>query len=528
MVWPYSEQKQAQSEFYSRNEEDEFPKALITQAPQTITAFENLIRDSPESLLTAHTVAHLLSLHGKPLAWEKLAPHSLFEQSYGAQVGNSLTLDDAQDCAMGDSSSPAYLPDADVQVLHGCDESNSEQTGVLGGKISGEVSRQPIGSFTGDLGGTNSSLLDHAPTLSDVDARPPVPHTLVGAPADRQKAVGQHACQNDQARANIGRYIDHLNLPMGADTITTQKPLTGILLSDAVDSVLAHWKRTKTLTEKTICKFEQELRRYVKYTNYNGPTLLADQTEELATQWIKSRGENRQGVIETPTPAAQGNRRLALRKFYRDAEMLKLSESGLVVRTYIPPRTPNIARPLTEAEARNVWSFANDAGPHRRTPVMIALLLSGVHSSEVGLLTVGDFDRANHKIWVHGETSRLKPRWVSLVEPMLTTVVERVDYLTNTVRTSNPLESYQLTQGNSSRPMGYSQNRAASACKEVFFKAGLGSDSRITPTSISLYAGLRMLLEGARIEEITCVLGYSSLDTCAKALGYDWETGELF
>ena len=75
--------------------------------------------------------------------------------------------------------------------------------------------------------------------------------------------------------------------------------------------------------------------------------------------------------------------------------------------------------------------------------------------------------------------------------------------------------------------MGYSQNRAASACKEVFRMVGLSKDPSVTPSSVSLYAGAQMLNTGERIETIARVLGYASLDSCAKAIGYDWETGEV-
>ncbi|WP_160668857.1 hypothetical protein [Pseudarthrobacter sp. ATCC 49987] len=57
--------------------------------------------------------------------------------------------------------------------------------------------------------------------------------------------------------------------------------------------------------------------------------------------------------------------------------------------------------------------------------------------------------------------------------------------------------------------------------------AGLHRDRAVTPSSVSLYAGSRMLREGERIESIAQLLGYASLDSCASALGYDWETGVI-
>lgn len=171
--------------------------------------------------------------------------------------------------------------------------------------------------------------------------------------------------------------------------------------------------------------------------------------------------------------------------------------------------------------------YAKDSGPHTRRPVMFALLLSGVHSSEVGLITVSDVDIANQRVWAHGDTTRIKSRWVNLEEPYFTVVMERIDFVREWLPPHYGFDTFQLTQGNFKRPRGYPQNRAASACNEVFKMVGLHKNPDITPSSVSLYAGARMLRDGERIETVTKVLGYASLDSCAKALGFDWETGEI-
>lgn len=304
-------------------------------------------------------------------------------------------------------------------------------------------------------------------------------------------------------------------------------PTQGILLNDAVDTVLRYWLETNALTEKSFRKFDDLLHRYARFANNLGAHLLAEQTEALAAQWIQSKGRDRSGNIVSPATATMNTRRSALRKFYRDAEPLKLSESGLAVKTYVAPRPTGLARPLTETEAHKLWLFANDAGPKTRRPVIFAFLLSGVHSSEVGLITVQDVDVANRRVWAHGDTERMKPRWVTLAEPFFTAVLERLDYLQQWVPEHTKLEAFQLTQGTSKRPTGYSQNRAASACKEAFRMVGLHNDPNVTPSSVSLYAGFRMLRDGERLEVIAQTLGYASLDSCAKALGYNWETGEI-
>lgn len=158
---------------------------------------------------------------------------------------------------------------------------------------------------------------------------------------------------------------------------------------------------------------------------------------------------------------------------------------------------------------------------------MFALLLSGLHSSEVGVITADDVDVANKRVWAHGDTQRVKPRWVNIKEPYWAAVCERIEYLRGWMPPHRELGSFRIAQGTSVTPQGYSQNRVAAACKEVFRMAGLDKKADITPSSVSLHAGSQMLIDGERIETITQMLGYASLDSCANALGYDWVTGEI-
>ncbi|NUT70387.1 site-specific integrase [Pseudarthrobacter sp. C4D7] len=309
--------------------------------------------------------------------------------------------------------------------------------------------------------------------------------------------------------------------------MATTKPEQGILITDAVQVVLKHWAETNALQDESLLTFEKLLTRYATFVTKLGVPALADQSEDLAAQWIQAKGRDRSGNVKLPALSTMNTRRAALRKFFRDADALNLSDTGLFVRVYVAPRPTGLARPLTKDEAERVWLYAKDSGSNTRRPVMFALLLSGVHSSEVGLITTSDVDIANQRVWAHGSTDRIEPRWVHLPDPYFAAVVDRLNYLRGWVPPFRTFETFQLTQGTTHRPAGKSQNRAASACKEVFKMAGLHNDPRITPSSVSLYAGSRMLIEGERLEVITQTLGYSSLDACAKALGYDWKTGEI-
>jgi integrase len=461
----------------------------------------------------------------KPRRGKQLPAESFLQQGDGAEVGDGTPFDDAQDRRVRDTGETPHLTDSQSLIIYGSDKSTGEQPGVLSRDVGGQISSEPLDPFSGDFRWTDSFSL-HGATVDQRRLRATVPHDLVGAPADFLLANSQGSCQTPRFRSSIGLYIDHQDSSMEAEAMAKTKPERGILLVDAVDQVLKHWKDTSALTELSLDKFDDLLHRYARFANALGATLLSDQSEAMAAQWITAKGKVH-GVPKEPSLATQNTRRSALRKFYRDAEELKLTDSGITVRAHVPPRPTGLARPLSDDEARAVWAYASDAGPQTRRPVMFALLLSGVHSSEVGMITVSDVDVDNQRVWAHGDTSRIKPRWVNLPEPFFVAVMERIAHLKVWLPPHISVNSFQLTQGTTSTNVSAYQNRAASACKEVFRTVGLHKYAEITPSSVSLYAGSRMLREGERIETIAQMLGYASLDSCAKALGYNWETGEI-
>lgn len=469
----------------------------------------------------------LQELLAKAFSREEFLLQGFFQECHSTEIGHSPAVQDSSDGRMRNAGQLSESTGTNFLSLHLIPQAPSEEPSVLGRDVIGEVSFNPINPLASEFGGTSSASLRHESTVSQVVTRPPIPHHLVGAPADRAEKDGSDTCQNPPHRYYTGLYIDQSSDGSGTETMATTKPTQGILLSDAVEAVLEYWAETEALTASSLAKFTELLHRYANFTKNLGALTLAEQSEAIAAQWIKAKGKDRSGNVVQPSTSTMNTRRSALRKFFRDTETLNLSANGLVVRTYVAPRPSGLARPLTFEEARKVWMYAKDAGPHTRRPVIFALLLSGVHSSEVGLITVKDVDVANHRVWAHGDTARIKPRWVNIPEPYFTAVIERIEFLRGWLPEYRTLERFQLTQATSKQPMGYSQNRAASACKEVFRMIGVHNDPRVTPSSVSLFAGAQMLANGERIESIARTLGYASLDSCAKALCFDWETGEI-
>lgn len=467
------------------------------------------------------------SLPAESAGWEQLLLQRLLKQSNSGEIGDMLPLNNSENGAVGDTSQLSQLAITNLLLLQLVNQRLGEQPRVLSGDVPGEVSNKPVNTIASNLSGPDSFPLSHGSTVNQIDRRPPVPHHLVGAPADRLKLVRQDACQSAHGSYYTGLYIDQSSEPMGTETMATTKPAQGILITDAVEAVLQHWAETDALKEKSLQKFTSLLRRYATFaTNLDAPS-LAEQSEELAAKWIQAKGHDRSGNIVAPALATMGTRRAALRKFFRDAETLQLSDKGLFVRVHINPRPVGLARPLREEEADAVWLHAKDAGPSARRPVVFALLFAGLHSSEVGHITVSDFDIANQRVWAHGDTDRITPRWVTISEPYWTAVAERINYLRDWMPPHRVLETFKVAQGTSSTPISSPQSRVAAACAEVFRMAGLHKNPDITPSSVSLYSGSRMLIDGERIETIAEALGYSSLDSCAKALGYNWKTGEI-
>lgn len=410
---------------------------------------------------------------GQARSRQQLGMESLLQQRDRAQVRDCLPVDDGQDRTVRNAGFTRYLPQAATPPLfplpYCIPKCLREEPGIVGGNIVRQVSGQPILACSSELCGPDSLPPCHNPTVNQAGYRPLVPHNLVGAPADRH-ASSPSALHPPRQPYYYGLYIDQ-EVVAGVTGMTRLEPEEGILLADAVEAVLAYWQDSHVLTDKSFHKFEDLLHRYTKFATALRATTLAEQSEALAAQWISAKGRDRTGKIVSPAAATMNTRRSALRKFFRDAESLRLSASGLVVKAYVAPRQEGLTRPLTEDEARLLWLFADAPGPHTRRPVLFALMLSGVHSSEVGLVAVKDVDTANKRVWAHGETNRLRPRWVAIPEPYFAAVEERLTYLRTRLPSRDSLPDRLLTQTTSTRPMGYAQNRAAAACNEVFRQA---------------------------------------------------------
>ncbi|MGF9660650.1 site-specific integrase [Arthrobacter crystallopoietes] len=499
--------------------------AVIHHAPRLMRELKELVSGNPNVLFSAQAAGEMLYLHGNTWMRKEFRSYSSFQKGNGAEVGNGLPLNDAQDRAVGDSCSAPDLANPDSVALHLGNKGGGKESGVLGGDVRAEVSGEPINAFSGDLGGSDGFSARHGSTVDQCRNRPTLHHLLVGAPADLGKDSGQYACQTPQVRYITGRYIDQSNGAKGVAELGKAVPTQGISLIDAVEAVLKHWRETNALTEQSLKKFDDLLHRYAKYAAANQVPLLSDQSEALASQWIHARGTKR-GVPVKPAAGTMSTRRAALRKFYADAEHLCLSESGLAVRTVVPPRAKGLARPLTDGEARLVWLIASDSGASSRRQIVFALLLSGIHSSEASHITVQDVDVANQRVWAHGDSERVTPRWVPIAEPYWSAVTERIGYLRASIRPHDNLKTRRLAQGNPTKSITPGQSLTAAACAEVFKIAGYKKYPDITPSSVSLYAGAHLLRTGERIEKVVVRLGYASMDSCAKALGYDWQAGE--
>ena len=55
-------------------------------------------------------------------------------------------------------------------------------------------------------------------------------------------------------------------------------------------------------------------------------------------------------------------------------------------------------------------------------------------------------------------------------------------------------------------------------------RAGLGREPDVRPVSVVGWAGLRLLRETGRIDEVARRLGLRSIDRAARLLGWDWAT----
>lgn len=298
--------------------------------------------------------------------------------------------------------------------------------------------------------------------------------------------------------------------------------MPGITIDNAREGVVSNWRDDGRLREQSIEKFDELMARFVKYCGAFSVAELADVSPDLVERFVRARGRGRRGDIVESAVATMQQRRAVLRGFYRTARKLGLTFDDPARDIVLPQRTSRGQRPLTAEEVELVWMHAWAGGRTTRHASTIALMLAGAHSGEIGHITASDVDESTKSIQVHG-ASKYAARRLMLDDRYLAALVARRDALAGRFPRWEFADIVLATGAGGSD--AHKQARVCVTAAEVLRQAGLGDDPALRPSSITAVAGQDAFARAGRIEDAATTLGLASLDSAARAIGWDWQVG---
>ncbi|MFE9060928.1 hypothetical protein [Streptomyces violaceusniger] len=295
-------------------------------------------------------------------------------------------------------------------------------------------------------------------------------------------------------------------------------------LAAAVTAVLAAWQvlvGRGEMSEQTLSRFGQLLRRFEAFAAVRGAPLLADVDAAIAAQFIDAHGRTRHRHVAPASLSTRHLRRSVLRMYFATARRLALTDTDPTRDIDLPARLCGATRPLDEAEAVELRRAAQFTERPTRHAAAAALALAGGFSGEIGHIGPRDLDLTSARVWMHSST-KTQPRWCPLDAWAAQVLTARAHHILTTPPPDEPSHPLRLAVSSRNGTDEQIQARVCVALRDVLKRIGLGADPAVRPASITAYAGWETFNATGRIEAAARHLGMTSLDSTAALIGYQW------
>ncbi|MGW2009751.1 hypothetical protein [Streptomyces nigrescens] len=301
--------------------------------------------------------------------------------------------------------------------------------------------------------------------------------------------------------------------------------LDKVPLAAAVAAVLAAWQDLVArgeMSEQTLSRFGQLLRRFEAFAAVRGAVMLADIDVAVAAQFIDAHGRTRHRHVAPASLSTRHLRRSVLRMCFATARRLALTDTDPTRDIDLPARLCGATRPLDEAEAIELRRAAEFTERPTRHAAAAALALAGGFSGEIGHIGPGDLDLARARVWMHGST-KTQPRWCPLDAWGAQVLAARAHHIHATTPPGQGARRLRLSVSARNGTDEQIQARVCVALRDLLKRIGLSADTAVRPTSITAYAGWETFSGTGRIEAAARHLGLASLDSTAALIGYQWQ-----
>jgi len=292
------------------------------------------------------------------------------------------------------------------------------------------------------------------------------------------------------------------------------------LLRDAFEVVEAIWCAdvdNGDMSDQTCSRYLHLVSQFINYACACGANTL-DEALSFYSPWISAWGKDRQGGSVPPGLSVKHLRSCAVRAFFRTARTLGLTESTPAYESREMGIAARSGRALNETEADRLRSVASTY-QHTRIAAAVAVGLSGAGTADLANIQPDHVDLRDGTIWLPGGR-QISSRTVA--------IPGQWEYDILAVRLQDLHDAGSENSGLIVNRTGSAQSRqagAAVAVSEALGAAGLRRDSDIKPVSLQRWAATATFEKHQDIASVARLLGTTSLDTAAIAIGWDWTDG---
>ncbi len=295
-------------------------------------------------------------------------------------------------------------------------------------------------------------------------------------------------------------------------------------IKDALLQVSRVWKQLAwdgAMSINTVDEYIEVIERLISFARAQQVTQLDDITEALAEAFVNAPGHDRhRGVIATPAGGTRRQRRSAVTSLFTQARALGLTKAAPMIDS--APITRSARQPGADLKPHEVarLQFHSERGmPATRHSALLALLLAGFCSAEVGAATSADLNLDSDSVHTNGST-RTFARTCPLDEWGVHVLRLRSAHLGR--RGPGP---HQLVASAASSP-SVVQSSVGAGFGDIARRSGLSTHARkVEPRDITRYVARRILNETGQLSEVARRLGLSSLDVAAGLADLQWHTG---
>ena len=261
---------------------------------------------------------------------------------------------------------------------------------------------------------------------------------------------------------------------------------------------------------QTAAKQTGEAQRLFRYLTARGVVHWNDVTSEVVLDWCWAARPLPGGGFARPRQSTARNRQWAAMAVFEAAETLGLVTAGRRLTGERIARSSQFvpARPLTDAEAERVRSFADRGQLFSRRAAIVALAFAGGTSAEIANVRPRHVDLPYRAVLLGGRRNPLG-EWEHHT-------------LGSFLRVRPPNSRGSLLAVSDRIEPGRRAHAVTVRLGAVISDAGLKGTPGVSARSVRLYTA-HHILTSLGLEAAACFLGADSLTSVIQALAYDWK-----